>query len=58
MWREIHVPPAQLNTIIAAIGDGGGLLSDALLDAIECTPYFRSEEDVSFSQCSDWFITK
>lgn len=27
------------------VGDGGGILSDALLDAIECTPAFPNIED-------------
>lgn len=30
-------PPAQLHTILADVGDGGGILSDAMLDAIECS---------------------
>lgn len=42
-------PPAQLAAIVADIDDGGGILPDSLLDAIECSSHFPSIDDAYLS---------
>lgn len=39
------IPAAQLTAVMADIGDGGGILSDAILDVLEATPVFPNSED-------------
>lgn len=43
------IPAAQLSATVADIGNGGGIIPDALLDAIECTNHFPSNDDAYLS---------
>lgn len=39
------VPPAQFHAIVSDIGDGGGILCDAILDVLETGHVFPNEQD-------------